>query len=89
MVLNQEFRRILYSLRDWIPIYFFQFGLFYPKINQNIFVLSKIFENCFIFVQTASSAVFIVRYAHRIRLFHTLFNKTVENFPHADRAALL
>jgi hypothetical protein len=44
---------------------------------------------CFIFVQTASSSVFIAAYALLIPLFHTLFNKTVENFRRADRAALL
>jgi hypothetical protein len=46
-------------------------------------------KKCFIFVQTAPSAVFLAGYEQRIRLFHTLFNKTVENFRRANRAALL
>jgi hypothetical protein len=42
---------------------------------------SKVFEkNCFNFVQTVSSAVFPLGYAPSMRLFHIVFNTTVENF---------
>jgi hypothetical protein len=46
-------------------------------------------KKCFIFVQTASSSVFSAAYALLVPLFHKLFNKTVENFWHANRVALL
>jgi hypothetical protein len=59
------------------------------KIASNIFVLSKILKICFILVQTVTSSVFLVSYAHKVRLFHTLFNKTVENFQRAIHAPSL
>jgi hypothetical protein len=40
-------------------------------------------------VQTASSSVFVARYALPAGLFHKLFNTTVENFYFKKRAASL
>jgi len=46
-------------------------------------------ELCFIFVQTVSSSMFFDACAVVRSFFHTLFNKTVENFPRASWAARL
>jgi len=58
-------------------------------MSFNIFVFHEFVKNCFIFVQTASSSVFIACYALFIPLFHKLFNKTVEKFLSANRTSLL
>jgi hypothetical protein len=45
------------------------------------FILRYFFrKDCFIFVQTVSSSVFIARCALPAGLFHKVFNTTVENF---------
>jgi hypothetical protein len=55
----------------------------------NAFDSREFVKKCFIMVQRGSSAVFIGVYARLIRLFHNLFNKTVENLARANCQWLL
>jgi len=63
--------------------------MFRLKMSFNISYLLELRKKCFIFVQTGSSVVFSAACALLIPLFHTLFNKTVENLWCANRVALL
>jgi hypothetical protein len=63
---------------------------FHPEKEALKFYFARMREKkCFIFVQTVSSAMIIAVRARLIRLFHKLFNKTVENFSRANRTRLL
>lgn len=58
------------------------------KMSRKFFN-ADLWKKCFIFVQSASSTVFVAVYAFLIPLFHILFNKTVENLARGNRPAML